>query len=152
VEFWFSAACWAACFWCEPLDVARPKFYQSKEMKMEVVNLADKLSKITEHWSPKIVGEINDSYVKLVKFKGAFVWHHHDDEDEMFLVVKGRMKMRFRDRDVFVNPGEFIIVPKGVEHLPEAEDEVHIVLFEPKTTLNTGNVRNEHTVLELERL
>ena len=119
---------------------------------MEVVNLADKLSKVTEYWSPKIVGELNDSYVKVVKFKGSFMWHHHDDEDEMFLVVKGRMKMRFRDRDVFVAPGEFIIVPKGVEHMPEADDEVHIVLLEPKTTLNTGNVRNERTVVELERL
>jgi mannose-6-phosphate isomerase-like protein (cupin superfamily) len=119
---------------------------------MEVVNLNEKLSKVTEHWSPKIVGEVNESYVKVVKFKGAFVWHHHDGEDEMFLVVKGRMKMRFRDRDVFVSPGEFIIVPKGVEHMPEADDEVHIVLFEPKSTLNTGNVRNERTVVELERL
>ena len=119
---------------------------------MEIVNLNEKLSKIKEYWSPKIVGEANESYVKIVKFKGAFVWHHHDDEDEMFLVVKGRMKMRFRDRDVLVSPGEFIIVPKGVDHIPEAEEEVHIVLFEPKSTLNTGNVRNELTMVELERL
>jgi mannose-6-phosphate isomerase-like protein (cupin superfamily) len=119
---------------------------------MEIVNLAEKLSKVNEYWSPKIVGELNDSYLKVVKFKGAFVWHHHDDEDEMFLVVKGRMRMRFRDRNVLVSPGEFIIVPKGVDHMPEAEDEVHIVLLEPKTTLNTGNVRNERTVVELERL
>jgi len=119
---------------------------------MKAVNLGEKLSKVKEYWSPKIVGEVNEAYVKVVKFKGAFVWHHHDDEDEMFLVVKGRMKMRFRDRDVLVDPGEFIIVPKGVEHLPEAEDEVHIVLFEPKSTLNTGNVRNERTVVEPERL
>jgi mannose-6-phosphate isomerase-like protein (cupin superfamily) len=119
---------------------------------MEIVNLAEKLSKVNDYWSPKIVGELNDSYVKVVKLKGAFVWHHHNDEDEMFLVVKGRMKMRFRDRDVLVSPGEFIIVPKGVEHLPEAEEEVHIVLLEPKTTLNSGNVRNERTVVELERL
>ena len=119
---------------------------------MEIVNLAEKLSKVNEYWTPKIVGELNDSYVKAVKFKGAFVWHHHDDEDEMFLVVKGRMRMRFRDRNVLVSPGEFIIVPKGVDHMPEAEDEVHIVLLEPKTTLNTGNVRNERTVVELERL
>jgi mannose-6-phosphate isomerase-like protein (cupin superfamily) len=119
---------------------------------MEIVNLAEKLSKVNEYWTPKIVGELNDSYVKVVKFKGAFVWHHHDDEDEMFLVVKGRMRMRFRDRNVLVSPGEFIIVPKGVDHMPEAEDEVHIVLLEPKTTLNTGNVRNERTVVELERL
>jgi mannose-6-phosphate isomerase-like protein (cupin superfamily) len=119
---------------------------------MEIVNLNDKLSKIKEYWSPKIVGEVNESYVKVVKFKGAFVWHHHDDEDEMFLVVKGRMNMRFRDRDVLVSLGEFIIVPKGVEHMPEAEEEVHIVLFEPKSTLNTGNLRNERTMVELERL
>jgi mannose-6-phosphate isomerase-like protein (cupin superfamily) len=119
---------------------------------MEIVNLAEKLSKVNDYWSPKIVGELNDSYVKVVKLKGAFLWHHHDDEDEMFLVVKGRMKMRFRDRDVLVSPGEFIIVPKGVEHLPEAEEEVHIVLLEPKTTLNSGNVRNERTVVELERI
>jgi mannose-6-phosphate isomerase-like protein (cupin superfamily) len=123
-----------------------------KEIEMEIVNLEEKLSKVNEYWSPKIVGELNDSYVKVVKFKGAFVWHHHDEEDEMFLVVKGRMKMRFRDREVFVSPGEFIIVPKGVDHLPEAEDEVHIVLLEPKSTLNTGNVRNARTVVELERL
>jgi len=119
---------------------------------MEVVNLNDKLSKVKEYWSPKIVGEINDSYVKVVKFKGPFLWHHHDDEDEMFLIVKGRMKMCFRDRDVFVDPGEFIVVPKGVEHMPEAEDEVQVVLFEPKSTLNTGNVRNERTLAQLERL
>jgi len=119
---------------------------------MEIVNLNDKLSKVKEYWSPKIVGEINDSYVKVVKFKGPFLWHHHDDEDEMFLVVKGRMKMRFRDRDVFVDPGEFIVVPKGVEHMPEAEDEVQVVLFEPKSTLNTGNIRNERTMAQLERL
>jgi mannose-6-phosphate isomerase-like protein (cupin superfamily) len=119
---------------------------------MEVVNLNEKLSKVKEYWSPKIVGEINDSYVKVVKFMGPFLWHHHDQEDEMFLVVKGRMKMRFRDRDVLVDPGEFIIVPKGVEHMPVAEDEVHIVLFEPKSTLNTGNVQNERTMVELERL
>lgn len=119
---------------------------------MEKVNLEEKLSKIKEYWSPKIVGELNDSYVKAVKIKGEFVWHHHDNEDEMFLVVKGRLRMRFRDRDVMVSPGEFIIVPKGVEHLPVAEEEVHIVLLEPKTTLNTGNVQNERTVVELERI
>ncbi|HTS12399.1 MAG TPA: cupin domain-containing protein [Candidatus Limnocylindrales bacterium] len=119
---------------------------------MEAVNLQQKLSKVTELWSPKIVGELNDSYVKVVKLKGEFVWHHHDAEDELFLVVKGRLRMRFRDRDVMVSPGEFIIVPKGVEHLPVADDEVHIVLFEPRTTLNTGNVRNERTVPELERI
>jgi mannose-6-phosphate isomerase-like protein (cupin superfamily) len=122
------------------------------ESKMEAVNLQEKLSSVKEYWSPKIVGELNDSYVKVVKFTGEFVWHHHDHEDELFLVVKGRMRMKFRDRDVMVAPGEFIIVPRGVEHLPVAEGEVHVVLFELKTTLNTGNVRNERTVVELERI
>ncbi|MGB0036827.1 MAG: cupin domain-containing protein, partial [Candidatus Acidiferrales bacterium] len=90
---------------------------------MKAINLKEKLSQVNEYWSPKIVGELNDSYVKIVKFQGEFVWHHHDMEDELFLVVKGRMRMRFRDRDVMVSPGEFIIVPKGVDHLPVAEDE-----------------------------
>ena len=119
---------------------------------MEVVNLNEKLSRVNEHWRPKIVGELNGTYVKVVKFTGEFVWHHHDDEDEMFLVVKGRLRMRFRDREVGVLPGEFIIVPKGVEHMPVADEEVHVVLIEPKTTLNTGNVRNERTRVELQRL
>ena len=119
---------------------------------MDAVNLDEKLSRVKEYWSPKIVGEVNDSYVKVVKFKNEFVWHHHENEDEMFLVLKGRMLMKFRDRDVIVSPGEFIIVPKGVEHLPVAEEEVHVMLFEPKTTLNTGNVRNERTLATLERL
>jgi mannose-6-phosphate isomerase-like protein (cupin superfamily) len=120
---------------------------------MKAVNLDEKLSKIREYWSPKIAGEVNDSYVKIVKFQGEFVWHHHDSEDEMFLVIHGRMRMRFREGDVMVGPGEFIIVPKGVEHCPVAEGgEVHVMLFEPKTTLNTGNVRNERTLVELERV
>jgi mannose-6-phosphate isomerase-like protein (cupin superfamily) len=119
---------------------------------MDVVNLNEKLSRVKEYWSPKIVGEVNDSYVKIVKFKNEFVWHHHENEDEMFLVLQGRMRMKFRDRDVIVSPGEFIIVPKGVEHMPVAEQEVHVMLFEPKTTLNTGNVRNERTLATLERL
>jgi mannose-6-phosphate isomerase-like protein (cupin superfamily) len=119
---------------------------------MEAVNLEAKLSQVNEFWSPKIVGELNDSYVKVVRFKGEFVWHHHENEDELFLVVKGRLRMVFRDREVAVAPGEFIIVPRGVEHLPVADEEVQIVLFEPKTTLNTGNVRNERTLAQLERL
>jgi mannose-6-phosphate isomerase-like protein (cupin superfamily) len=98
------------------------------------------------------VGEVNDFHVKIVKFQGEFLWHHHENEDEMFLVVKGTMRMRFRDRDVLVREGEFIIVPHGVEHMPVAKDEVHVVLFEPKSTLNTGNVRNERTVAKLERI
>jgi mannose-6-phosphate isomerase-like protein (cupin superfamily) len=119
---------------------------------METVNLEEKLSRFSEHWSPKIVGEVNDALVKVVKLGGEFVWHHHDVEDEMFLVIKGRLRMRFRDRDAVVNPGEFIIVPHGVEHLPVAEVETHVLLFEPRSTLNTGNLRNERTVTELERI
>ena len=119
---------------------------------MEVVNLNEKMAKVKEPWSPKIVGEVNDTYVKIVKFTGEFVWHHHDNEDELFLVVKGRLRMKFRDREVTVTPGEFVIVPKGVEHMPVADEEVQVVLIEPKTTLNTGNVRNERTLPELERL
>jgi mannose-6-phosphate isomerase-like protein (cupin superfamily) len=119
---------------------------------MEVINLNEKLSKVKEYWSPKIVAELNDSYVKVVKFQGEFMWHHHDNEDELFWVIKGRLRMRFRDRDVEVLPGEFIVVPKGVEHMPVADRDVEVVLLEPKTTLNTGNVRNERTLVELERL
>jgi mannose-6-phosphate isomerase-like protein (cupin superfamily) len=119
---------------------------------METVNLKDKFSRISEFWSPKIIGEVNDSYVKVVKLQGEFVWHHHDHEDEMFLVTHGTLRMHFRDRDQIIKPGEFIIVPKGVEHMPVADEEVHLVLFEPKTTLNTGNVHNERTHAELERI
>ncbi len=119
---------------------------------METINLEEKLSQFSEHWSPKIVGEVNDAYVKLVKFRGEFVWHHHDHEDEMFLVLKGRLRMRLRDRDLWVGPGEFVIVPRGVEHMPVAEGEVHVLLFEPRSTLNTGNVVNERTVPVLERI
>ena len=119
---------------------------------MEKINLAEKLKQVSEYWSPKIVGEVYDFHVKIVKFQGEFLWHHHENEDEMFLVVKGTMRMRFRERDVQVHEGEFIIVPRGVEHMPVAEGEVHVVLFEPKSTLNTGNVRNERTVAKLERI
>jgi len=119
---------------------------------METVNLKEKLSRVKEYWNPKIIGELNDSYVKIVKFQGEFVWHHHDQEDEMFLVVQGNLRMRFRDREKIVKPGEFIIVPKGVEHMPVADEEVHVVLLEPKTTLNTGNVQNERTRPQLERI
>ncbi len=119
---------------------------------IDKVNLQEKLARFEEHWSPKIVGEVNDAYVKLVKFQGEFVWHHHEAEDEMFLVLKGRLLMKFRDREVRVEPGEFIIVPRGVEHLPVAEEEAHVMLFEPKSTLNTGNVQNERTLPQLERL
>ena len=117
-----------------------------------VVNIAEKLGRFQEQWKPKIVGELNDSYVKLVKFQGEFVWHLHEAQDELFLVVKGALRMRLRDRDLTVRPGEFIIIPRGVEHLPVAEEETHVLLFEPKSTLNTGNVSNERTVPNLERI
>ncbi len=116
------------------------------------VNLTEKFGRFREYWQPKVAGELNDSYVKLVKFKGEFVWHHHEAEDELFLVAKGKMLMKFRDGDVWVEEGEFIIVPKGVEHMPVAEEEAWVVLLEPKTTLNTGNVRNERTRENLERI
>lgn len=119
---------------------------------MEVVNLAEKLSRFSDQWSPKIVGELNDCYVKLAKLQGEFVWHHHEVEDEMFLVVSGTLRMRLRDRELVIRPGEFVIVPHGVEHLPVADEEVALLLLEPKTTLNTGNVRNARTIRELDRL
>ncbi len=123
---------------------------------MEKVNLAQRFSLFAEHYSPRIVGEINDAYVKLVKLQGDFVWHHHEDEDELFFVVKGELRMRFRgnatEREEIIRPGEFIIVPRGVEHLPSADEETHIMLLEPKSTLNTGNVHNERTVAELQRI
>ncbi len=119
---------------------------------MRSVNLAAKFRLFDEYWSPKIVGELNDAYVKLVKVKGEFVWHHHETEDELFFVVKGRLLLKFRDRDVWVEEGEFVIVPRGVEHLPVAAEETHVMLLEPKSTLNTGNVRNERTVSELDRI
>jgi mannose-6-phosphate isomerase-like protein (cupin superfamily) len=119
---------------------------------IEKVGLAAKLAVVDEPWQPKIVAELNDSYVKVVKFEGEFVWHHHDDEDELFLVVDGRMRMQFRDGEVVVEPGELIVVPRGVEHCPVGDGNCQVVLIEPKTTLNTGNVRNERTVDELERI
>ena len=119
---------------------------------MDSVNLVEKFSKFQDYWHPRIIGELNDCHVKAVKIKGEFVWHHHDSEDELFLVVKGTLRMRFRDRDVLVREGEFLIVPRGVEHLPMADEEVHIILLEPKTTLNTGNIENERTVRELQHI
>ena len=119
---------------------------------IEKVNLSEKFSRFSEHWKPKIVGEVNDAYIKLVKVKGEFVWHHHENEDELFLILKGTLRMKLRDREIALNPGEFVIIPRGVEHLPVADEEVHLVLLEPKTTLNTGNVQNERTVPVLERI
>ncbi len=114
------------------------------------INLAERFAAFDDHWSPKIAGEVNDCYVKLAKLQGEFVWHRHEADDEMFLVVRGRLRMRFRDGEVTVDPGEFLIVPRGVEHLPSAEEETHVPLFEPKATLNTGNLRNELTVERIE--
>ncbi|MDE2801485.1 MAG: cupin domain-containing protein [Chloroflexota bacterium] len=119
---------------------------------MDLIDLADKLSQFNEYWSPRIVGEVNESYVKLAKLSGEFVWHSHEHEDELFLVVKGRLTIRFRDRDVHLEEGQMIIVEKGVEHQPVAESEAHVLIVEPKSTLNTGDVVNERTVVDLERI
>ncbi len=119
---------------------------------MEKINLAQKLALFADHWNPRIIGELNGQHVKLAKLLGEFVWHSHAEEDEMFLVLKGTLLMRLRDRDIELSEGEFFIVPRGVEHLPVAVEEVHVLLFEPASTLNTGNVQNERTRGELERL
>lgn len=119
---------------------------------MTKINLAEKLTLFSDHWNPRIVGELNNQHVKLVKFQGEFVWHHHEHEDELFLVVKGRFRMEFRDRHIWLEEGEFLIVPRGVEHRPVADEEVQVLLFEPASTLNTGNVSNERTVERLETL
>jgi len=121
-------------------------------LSVEKVNVEEKLALFSEHWKPKIAGELNGQYVKLVKLLGGFVWHHHDEEDELFVVVRGRFRMEFRDREVWIEEGEFIVVPRGVEHRPVAEEEAHVLLFEPASTLNTGNVRDELTVAELDRI
>jgi len=119
---------------------------------IDKVSVVEKLNTFQDCWSPKIVGEVNEAFVKLVKLKGEFVWHHHEAEDELFLVVKGSLLMRLRDRDIRVEEGEFVIIPRGVEHLPIAEEEVHVLLLEPRSTLNTGNVENERTVAQLDRI
>jgi len=119
---------------------------------MDKVNLAEKFSHISEYWKPYIAGELNGQLVKLDKLKGEFVWHHHDREDELFLVVKGQFRIEFRDKTVSLKDGEFIIVPRGVEHRPVADEECWILLFEPASTLNTGNVENELTLRDLERV
>ena len=123
---------------------------------MQKINLAEKLSLIQDHWNPRIAGELNGQLIKLVKFEGPFTWHHHENEDEMFMVVKGRFRMDYREngaeREVWIEPGEFIIVPRGVEHRPFAEAECEVLLFEPASTLNTGNVQNERTVAQLDRI
>ena len=126
---------------------------------MDKINLNEKLTLINEYWKPHIIGDLNNQQVKLVKFQGPFTWHHHDHEDELFLVVKGRFRMEYREsnettseRSIWLEPGELVIVPRGVEHRPVADEEAHVLLFEPATTLNTGNVENELTVHHLQRL
>jgi len=123
---------------------------------MDKINLSDKLALINEHWKPHIVGDLNNQQVKLVKFQGPFTWHHHDNEDELFLVIKGKFRMEYRDesgeQSLWIEPGEMVIVPRGVEHRPVADEEAQVLLFEPATTLNTGNVENELTVHNLARL
>jgi mannose-6-phosphate isomerase-like protein (cupin superfamily) len=126
---------------------------------MHAINLAAKLASFSDFWSPRIVGELNGQHIKLAKLKGEFVWHHHENEDELFLVVKGHLKIgvrdpqdRGRERDIDLREGEFVIIPRGVEHRPVAVEECHVLLFEPASTLNTGNVRNERTVERLERI
>jgi mannose-6-phosphate isomerase-like protein (cupin superfamily) len=119
---------------------------------MEKINLAEKLASFSEHFKQRVVAELNGQMVKLAKFQGPFVWHHHEAEDELFLVLKGRFCMEFRDREVWLEEGEMLVVPRGVEHRPNAPEEVAVMLFEPATTLNTGNVRNQLTHEDLERI
>jgi mannose-6-phosphate isomerase-like protein (cupin superfamily) len=119
---------------------------------VEKVNLKEKFASFSEHWSPKVVGELNGQHVRLAKLEGEFVWHQHDDEDELFLIVSGHLELHLRDRIVELDEGEFFIVPRGVEHKPVAAEEVHVMLFEPSATVNTGNVRSERTVADPERL
>lgn len=122
-------------------------------MAIQKVNLSEKFASFSDRWSPKVIGEVNDAAVKLAKLSGAFEWHHHEHEDELFLVVKGQLTIKLRDQDdITLGEGECVIIPKGVEHLPVAEEEAHVLFFEPSTTLNTGNVQSERTVRELERL
>ena len=121
-------------------------------MSGKKVNLHEKLASFRDHWNPRVVGELNGQQVKVVKLKGEFVWHHHEQEDEMFLVLDGRLRIEFRDGEVELSRGDMIIVPHGVEHRPIADDECHVMLLEPASTLNTGNVRNEHTVEQPERI
>ena len=119
---------------------------------IEKVRLSDKFALFQDRWSPRIVGELNDSHVKLVKLQGEFVWHHHDNEDELFLVINGHLIIRLQDGDIHLDPGEFVIIPRGIQHLPVAEQEVQVLLLEPKTTVNTGSVTNERTVTDLKSI
>jgi mannose-6-phosphate isomerase-like protein (cupin superfamily) len=119
---------------------------------MEKVNINQKFSQFSDHWNPRIIGELNGQQVKAAKLKGEFIWHQHDHEDELFLVTRGKLKMEFRDKTIEVQEGEFIIVPRGVQHKPVAEEEVELLLFEPASTVNTGNIENERTVKKLKKV
>jgi mannose-6-phosphate isomerase-like protein (cupin superfamily) len=119
---------------------------------VEKVNMTEKFERFSDYWSPKIIGELNDFYVKAVKLKGEFVWHHHEVEDELFYVVRGRLVIKLRDGEIALEPGDFVVIPQMVEHRPVADEEVHVVLLEPKTTVNTGTTANERTVSDLERV
>ncbi len=119
---------------------------------MDIVNLSEKFSLINEYWSPRLVGELNNQAVKIAKLKGEFIWHHHENEDEMFFVIEGSMTIKLRDKDVKLNKNEFFIIPKGVEHKPVAESEVLVMMFEPLTTVNTGNIESDMTIKEVEKL
>jgi mannose-6-phosphate isomerase-like protein (cupin superfamily) len=138
----------------EPTTPVDPSIHRKENPSLEhrAVNLKEKLSLIPDFWHPRLVGELNGQYVKLAKVKGEFIWHHHQNEDELFLVLKGALRLEFRDGSVTLGPGELYIVPRGVEHRPVAEEEAHILLFEPASTLNTGNVQDERTVTKLQRL
>jgi len=124
----------------------------NEELEMQKVNLKEKLALFSDYWSPKIVGNLNDSHVKLAKFKGEFVWHKHDNEDELFFVIKGKLLIKLRDKNIHIEEGEFVIIPKGVEHLPIAEDEVSVMLIEPKTTLNVGGAESDLKAEHLDRI
>ncbi len=141
------------------VSFVKPRSIRGNQRNMHsvhVINLQDKFRLFNECWSPRIAGELNESYVKLAKLKGEFVWHHHEREDELFLVVSGTLRIRIRqsdeERELTIRPGEFVIIPRGLEHLPIADEEVHVVLLEPKSTLNTGNVVSERTKERLERV
>src|SRR5262249_40205893 len=140
-----NQSCWAASNDSEILT-------RKRSVMPDKVNIAEKFAKIHEYWKPYIAGELNGQLVKLDKLKGEFVWHHHENEDELFFCVKGRFRIEFRDKTVQLEPGEFIVVPRRVEHRPVAEEEAWILLFEPASTLNTGNVENEMTLRALERV
>jgi mannose-6-phosphate isomerase-like protein (cupin superfamily) len=119
---------------------------------MQKVNINSKLELFKEYWTPKIVGDLNDSHILLAKLKGEFIWHKHDNEDELFLVIKGKLLIKLRDRDIYLQEGEFVIIPKGIEHLTIAEEEVHVMMIEPKTTVNTGDAKSDQTHTDLDRL